>query len=223
MSWFYYISKNISKLLMRMILRLFTNWQVRGKENVPKVGAVIVVANHLNNADPPLLGVSLKRKMIFMAKEELFRSRFSRCFIRSFGAFPVQRGKLDRKALRQADKALTEGLALVMFPEGARSKDAQLQPAFHGSALIASRCGVPILPIGITGTEKIKGLAWLLRRPAITVNIGHAFNLPPVDGRLTKATLTELTSIVMKRIAELLPPEYQESYIEQGKSDGIKD
>ncbi|MFC1932045.1 lysophospholipid acyltransferase family protein [Chloroflexota bacterium] len=219
MPWFYYVAR----LMVRVILLLLTRWQIKGRENMPRQGSLLVVANHLNLADPPLLSVSIDRKAIFMAKEELFRSRFSSYFVGGFGAFPVHRGQLDRKALRQARKVLAEGLALVMFPEATRSKNAQLQPAFPGSALIALRSGAPILPVGITGTEKIKGATWWLRRPQITVNIGHPFHLPPVTGKSSKTELAELTNFIMGHIAEFLPVKYRGYYAEQGKSDAIKD
>jgi 1-acyl-sn-glycerol-3-phosphate acyltransferase len=206
--WFYYVAR----VIVRLLFLLLTHLQVRGKENIPSQEPVLVVANHLNLADPPLLAISLGHKVIFMAKEELFRSRFSSYFIRNFGAFPVHRGQLDAKALRQAKQALAEGMVLVMFPEGTRSRNAQLQPAFSGSALIALHSDVPILPVGITGTEKIKGVAWLLHRPEITVNIGHPFYLPPVNGKLTRGELVRLTSYIMERIAELLPQEYRGNY-----------
>ena len=208
MPWFYYIGR----LMMRILLFLLTRWQVRGRENVPAQGPLLVVANHLNLTDPPLLGVSLDRNVIFMAKEELFRSRFSGYFIRNFGAFPVYRGRIDRQALLQADKILARGLALLMFPEGRRSKNTQLQSAFPGTALIARRSGTPILPVGITGTEKIRGITWLLHRPRITVNIGHPFHLPPISSKLTKVELVECTNFIMKHIAELIPSEYQGNY-----------
>ena len=208
MPWFYYVGR----VIVRMLFILLTRCQVKGKENVPRQGPLLVVANHLNLADPPLLGVGLGRRAIFMAKEELFRSRFSAYFIRGFGSFPVHRGKLDRKAIRQSEQVLTDGLALVMFPEASRSRSAQLQPAFPGSALIAMRSGVPILPVGITGTEKIKGLSWILRRPRITVNIGQPFHLPPAGSKLTKDGLAEHTALIMERIAELLPPKYRGNY-----------
>jgi len=210
--WFYHASMILSKIL----LLLLTRWQVKGRENVPSQGPVLVVANHLNLTDPPLLGASLSRKVTFMAKEELFRSRFSSYLMRSFNAFPVHRGQLDKEALRQADRTLAGGLALAMFPEGSRSWNAQLKPAFSGSALIAMRSGVQILPIGITGTERIKGVAWLLHRPQIMVNIGHPFHLPPVSGKLTKVELAKLTNYIMERIAELLPLEYRGNYVGQG-------
>ena len=198
---------------MRMLLLLLARYYVRGRENIPRHGPLLVVANHINLADPPLLGISLSRKVMFMAKEELFRSRFLAYFVRGFGSFPVQRGRLDKKALRQAEQLLSQGLALVMFPEGTRSSDAQLQPAFPGSALIASRNNVPILPVGITGTEKIKGVAWLLRRPQIIVNIGQPFYLPSGSSKSKKAKLAELTNSIMEHIAELLPLEYRGNYV----------
>ncbi len=212
MPWFYYVAR----LLVRMLLLLLTRWQVKGIENVPSQGPVLVVANHLNLADPPLLFVSLGRKVVFMAKEELFRSRFIGYFISGLGAFPVHRGQLDRKALRRADQLLADGMVLVTFPEGTRSKSGQLQPAFSGSALIALRSGVPILPVGITGTERIKGVAWLLRCPRVTVNIGQPFHLPLAGSKLTKVELVRLTNYTMGRIAELLPQEYRGNYTEQG-------
>ncbi len=208
MSWYYYVAR----VTVRMLLLLFTDLQVRGRENIPGEGGVIVVANHLNNADPPLLGVNLGRRAVFMAKRGLFRSRLSSYFIRSLGAFPVQRGRLNREALRQANQVLTKGLALIVFPEGRRSKNAQLQPAFPGAALIAFRSGAPILPVGITGTEKIRGIAWLLRRPKVVINIGQPFSLPPASSKLTKVELAGLTNSIMARIAELLPLEYRGHY-----------
>ncbi len=213
MAWFYYVTK----LIVRILLLLFTRWQVLGKENIPNQGPLLVASNHVNLADPPLVGISLGRKAVFMAKEELFRSKFSSYFISGFGAFPVHRGQLDREALRQADKVLAEGLALVMFPEGRRSRNTQLQPAFPGAALVALRSGVPILPVGITGTGRIKGFAWLLHRPRLIVNFGRPFNLLPADGKLTKTRLTEQANLIMERIAELLPAEYRGNYTGKGK------
>jgi len=208
MPWFYYVAI----VIVKVILKLFTHCQVKGRENIPSQGPLLIVANHLSLADPPLLGVSLDRKVRFMAKEELFSPKMIGYFISSFGAFPVHRGRLDRRALRQAYQVLADGSALVMFPEGTRSSSSQLQPGLPGSALVALRSGVPILPVGIFGTEKIKGIFWLLRRPQVTVNIGHTFNLPSASGRLAKTELTELTNFMMKRVAELLPPEYRGDY-----------
>lgn len=208
MPWFYHVSR----LMVRVLLLLLTRRQVIGRENIPSQGPLLVVANHLSLADPPLLNISLRRKVIFMAKEKLFRFRVLSYFIRSLGAFPVHRGRPDRKALRQAEQVLAQGLTLVIFPEGMRSRSAKLQHSFRSPALIALRSGAPILPIGITGAEKLESVAWLLRRPKIIVNIGHPFHLPPISGRLTKAELDEFTNCIMERVAELLPVEYRGIY-----------
>jgi 1-acyl-sn-glycerol-3-phosphate acyltransferase len=74
------------------------------------------------------------------------------------------------------------------------------------------RSGVPLIPVGIAGTEKIKGISWILRRPHITVNIGRPFYLPPLSGKLPKVELAEQTNFIMERIAELLPPKYRGVY-----------
>ena len=211
MPWFYYVSRVIVKIL----LFLLTRCRVEGRENLPRQGPLLIVSNHLSLADPPLLGISLDRKKMFMAKKQLFRFWPLAYLIRSFGAFPVQRGQLDRQALRQAYQVLADGLALVVFPEGMRSRRGQLRPAFFGAALIASRSGAPILPVGISGTEKLERLYWLWRRPQITVNIGRPFQLPPPGSKLTKVELNEFTHSIMQHIAELLPQEYRGDYTDE--------
>jgi len=147
-----------------------------------------------------------------MAKAKLFRFRFLDYFMRGLGAFPINRGYPDRKALYQAGQVLAQGYALVVFPEGMRSRSTKLQHSFSGPALIALRSGAPILPVGITGTEKLERAKWLLRRPKITVNIGQPFHLPPATGRLTKMKRDEFTQYIMERVAELLPIEYRGTY-----------
>jgi 1-acyl-sn-glycerol-3-phosphate acyltransferase len=154
--------------------------------------------------------------VIFMAKKELFHFRVIGYFISGFGAFSVHRGQLGRRALRQVHQLLADGQAIIIFPEGTRSKNAQLQHAFPGTALIASHSGVPILPVGIAGTEKIKGAGWMLHRPRIVVNIGRPFYLPSANSKLTKVELVELTNSIMGHIAELLPPQYRGNYTGYG-------
>lgn len=205
---FYYTGR----FLIRVLLFLLTRWEVRGAENVPAEGPLLVVANHLSLADPPVLGASIGREMMFMAKEELFRNSFTRFFIKNFGAFPVNRSRLTRAAIENATQCLERGLAIAMFPEGKRSKSCGLEEAFPGSAMIAWRCQAPILPVGISGTEKIHGLRWLLSRPKVKVNIGKPFRLPHTNGKVSKEELGQCTEAIMTHIAALLPAAYRGIY-----------
>lgn len=215
---------DVCRSVIRGALLLLLRCRVKGMENVPKHGPLLIVANHIQLVDPILIGVLLNRKMSFMAKEELFRSRFSRFFMRNFNTFPVRRGGIDKTAFSQANKILAKGQALAIFPEGKRSNDLKLQPAFLGSALIAWRSGALILPIGVSGTEEVSGISWIWRRPRVVINIGRPFSLPAVKGRLPKEKRAELTYSIMSHIAKLLPPEYQGNYAElSGETSGIED
>ena len=206
---FYHIGTNT----MRMLLRLFSRWRVIGKQNVPKKGPLIVVANHLNLADPPLLSASIPRRIVFMVKHEFYYSVRGARFVRAFGAFPVHRGEVDREALHRAVKVLEDGQVLGMFPEGTRSPNAQMQHAYPGTALIALKSGAPILPVGISGTERIHGVkSVVLGHPHITVSIGQPFTLPSIHSKITTAQLRETTELIMHRISELLPESYRGAY-----------
>ena len=197
------------RLILRFLFLLFTRRWVKGKENIPNHGPIIFVSNHIELVDSPLLWISLNRRAYFMAKEEMFDSKIIAYFMTRFGAFPVRKGRPDRKALTRATQVLTNGQVLIIYPEGMRSHSRKIKLAFHGAALIASRSGVPIIPIGIYGTEKIRGIAWLWRRPEITVNIGQAFTLPKTDDRLTKVELAKLTDVIIRHIVEMLPIKYR--------------
>jgi len=205
----------IGVFIFRVLFKIFTRLEVKGRKNIPSTGPVMLVSNHLHLADPPLLILSLlPRKSHFMAKEELFRSRFFGFLMRLAEAFPVKRtGSIREKemALQQAVDVLKRGSILGMFPEGGRSSEAQLLRGYPGIALIAIRSGAPIFPVGIIGTEKLKGVGWL-QRPKVTISFGEPFTLPVTDGRVNKLQLRSLTDLVMIKIAALLPPEYRGEY-----------
>lgn len=196
---------------MWLVVWTFGRYRVAGVERVPAQGGLLVVSNHLNNADPPLLGAAVPRRLRFMAKQELFAHRVLGVFPALFGAFRVRRFEADLQALREAGRLLAAGEAVAMFPEGHRSKGGGLQQPYPGTALIALRSGAPILPVGITGTEAVTTPTVLLKKPPITVTIGEPFTLP-TSGRVTSAAVQAGSDEIMRRIAALLPPSYRGMY-----------
>jgi 1-acyl-sn-glycerol-3-phosphate acyltransferase len=216
------LSQRIVLAVLRPLLTICFSWKAEGRENVPVTGPLILVANHVHVLDPILLVFTLPRWITFVAKEELFRSLFLRLWLRWAGSLPLQRdGKVREKQriLESARKALDEGLVLGMFPEGGRSHDGKLRKGKAGSAVIASRTGVPLLPVAVVGTDKIHGISWLWKRPRIVVRIGRPFKLPPTNNKISKAQMQLLTTQLMKEIAALLPPEYQGAYEKREDSE----
>lgn len=200
----------IATLMMRAAMHLLTRWQVRALAPLPD-GPFILASNHLSHIDPPLLSASvpLARRIVFMAKEEIFHSPFSGFLARGVNAISVRRGEADRAAFRQAIQVLEQDHVLGMFPEGTRSRNRHLQSGHPGTAIIAFRSGLPVVPAAITGSEQVRGLGLLWQRPRITVTLGPAFTLPPPAERANSAYVNEVTQLIMGRIAAMLPPEYQ--------------
>jgi 1-acyl-sn-glycerol-3-phosphate acyltransferase len=200
---------------IRLCLFLYVKGpKVEGLENVPKTGGAILVSNHLNNADPCVIPGVFKRRIITMAKKEMFKWPVVSLVFRFIGAFPVDRQGADLAALREAQSVVHDGVLLLMFPEGTRSRDRQLQSGFPGTALVAYRTGAPIIPIAITGTENIPW-PWVFVRPfmgpKVTVRIGKPF-YPPKAERITSKQAKDATDDIMRHVAELLPPEYRGVY-----------
>jgi len=199
------------------LLRLVIRFRLEGLDHVPPYGPVLVVANHLHNADPVLIIAALPRPVLFMAKKELFRIPIIRWFVRQSGAFPVDRGKADRNALRQAEQLLREGMVVGIFPEGTRSITGGLTKPHPGAALLALRAQVPVLPVAITGTEvlpfngkkgRVRGRGW----PRVTVRVGQPFFVSAMTPQGQRRTLEDVADEMMLHVARLLPPAYRGIY-----------
>jgi 1-acyl-sn-glycerol-3-phosphate acyltransferase len=205
------------------LLPLYTRIKITGQENVPRTGPLIIASNHLNDADPGVICRGIPRRVVYMAKVELFRVPVLSQFMRAFGAFPVRRGEADIAALRRANETLKAGLALCMFPEGTRAgKAEQLKEAWPGAGLLALRNDVPILPIAITGSGDLslpKMFLRLHKRYRVTLTIGEPFRLD-VPQRVNAEAAQTGARQIMEHIAALLPPGHRGFYAESAQAQG---
>jgi 1-acyl-sn-glycerol-3-phosphate acyltransferase len=167
-------------IFLPAIWRAAYRMKVRGAENIPLTGAVLLVSNHRSNLDPFFVGVSFPRQVHFMAKAELWKVKILGRLIDVLGSFPVNRGEADRTAVKRALEMLGTGAVVGMFPEGHRQKSGQLGEIHPGVSLFALREGVVTVPMVLDGTERVvrKGL---LRFPRVKVAFGPPLELPPAD------------------------------------------
>ncbi len=203
----YALVRRVFQFLSWLLLRPV----VIGLEHVPRDGAFVAVVNHLSIADPAVMYVHFPRQMIVFVADKWRRVFGIRQLVETVGVIWVARGEADLSAIKQALTALRAGQPLGMAPEGTRSRARSLQPGKVGAAYLADRAGVPILPVAISGTERLTENLRRLRRTPVRMVIGPPFRLPP-NGRATGDVLAEYTDQVMCRIAALLPPEYRGVY-----------
>ena len=193
----------------RLGLRAIARVRVEGIEDLPTSGPLIIAANHMSNADPPLIGgwlaPALGRRPTFLAKESLFAGPLG-VLIRSLGAEPVKAGGSDIAAYRAAKAILDRGGVVAILPEGTRSFDGILGKPKPGVSLLATRTGAPVLAVGVSGTDALLARGRRLPRfgTRITMRVGRPFNLAVPDGTDRRAALSAADAELMARIAALV-------------------
>jgi 1-acyl-sn-glycerol-3-phosphate acyltransferase len=191
--------------------------------DIPRIGPVILAANHASNLDAIVLGSwlvpTLGRRIHWLGKKELFAWPLVGWAAANGGVHPVDRGAADVEAFRLARRILDEGNILFVFPEGTRSPDGSLQAAQDGVAVLATRTGAPVVPMAIAGSHRVWPRGQKLPHPGgrVTARVGSPFLpadlLPPeTDRRAAKPLVTDL---IMRRIAALLPPDQRGFYGDQ--------
>jgi 1-acyl-sn-glycerol-3-phosphate acyltransferase len=189
---------------LRFAYWAFMRLEVKGLENVPHSGPVIVMINHVNFFDPVVVLAALGRPITPMAKVEAFEEPFIRPLVVTYGAIPVHRGAVDTAAIRSATEVLSGGGMLLISPEGTRSPTGGLLKGQEGLAYLATRSNATVLPVGIVGTPNLAPMLKRLRRAHITFTIGPGFKMES-DGKPTRVKLHQLTEDAMYRLAVLLP------------------
>jgi 1-acyl-sn-glycerol-3-phosphate acyltransferase len=201
--------------LTKILLFLLARIDIIGWENMPKQGSFIITGNHAGRLEVLLVYYLLDRSdIILMIAEKYRKSAFWRWFAQRVDGIFIDRYNADFTALRQVLKRLQSGGVLTMAPEGTRSPSGKLQEAQWGAAYLAAKAGVPVIPVGATGThdELVVECLKRFKRLQITVRIGKPYTLPPLKPHDREAQLRQDTDEIMCQIAALLPEEMRGFY-----------
>lgn len=195
---------------MRAAFRLFLRVNLRGLENIPRQGPVIIAISHSSFLDPLIMGAYSPRDVIPMAKIEAFDYPILGFVIRAYGAFPVRRGAVDLTAVKTAILILRKNFMLIIAPEGHRSATGSLQQGREGAIILALRSGAPILPVAIWGGKMFWENLMHLRRTEINCFIGAP--VLPAEMKPNRDQVKGMSHELMLRIAEMMPRELHGYY-----------
>jgi 1-acyl-sn-glycerol-3-phosphate acyltransferase len=181
-------------------LKLFSDFEIEGQENIPKSGPLLVASNHISNLDPAIVAAALPRPPVFMAKKELFKYGIGSIFMRGYGAFPVDRHRADVRALNWIT----------------RNKEGILMKGQPGLAHIAMSTGVPIIPVALTGSENLQNPIKVFKPTAtLRLKIGKSFTASSAEGSAARRKAAAVTTETMVRIARMLPEDKRGAYADK--------
>jgi 1-acyl-sn-glycerol-3-phosphate acyltransferase len=202
---------HVIRAIVNVLVNLFIRREYVGLENFPEPPYIVAI-NHLSVFDTPVLLTVCPHTIRALTAAKHKRNPIYAPLLVIMGSIWVRRGEVDRRALREALDVLKQGGVLGLAPEGTRARGTYaLQEGKTGTAYLATRADVPIVPVGLAGTERIKDNLLRLRRTYVRAVVGEPFRLPE-NGRVRGQKLHEYTDLIMRRIAELLPEEYRGVY-----------
>jgi len=210
------MKKETLRKLIKALVKILTRTEFIGLENIPASGGVILAINHMSHIDTLVVFINpIRSDITALVTTKYQKNLFMRWFTESARAIWIDRDVADFTAIRKASKALADGCALGIAPEGTRSKNAQLQEGKPGTIMLAIKAKVPIVPVGITGSEHSIKKILRFKRPKISVRCGQAFTIPEFKPGDRSEELKYWTDELMRRIAALLPQEYRGVYADQ--------
>lgn len=215
------IEFRLVRAFLRLFVRLSMHVHVTGMELLPPSGGFILASNHLGRLDVPLVYAFTGRSDVFLLVAEKYQQNaLLRWAFRHLNGIFVHRFNADFSALREALKRLQQGQVLAAAPEGTRSPTGALIEGRPGLSYLAAKAGVPVVPVGVYGTEdaRVKAGYRRLRRPQVHIQVGEPFCLPDVRGPEREALLKQYTDEIMCRIAILLPPAYRGVYADHPRT-----
>lgn len=175
--------------------KIYYKAEIIGTENIPKDGPLIFCGNHKTYLDPPLIVVTGKRDMRFLAKQELYKNKFFAFLGWIFDGIPVKRDEKDVSAIKESLKTLKDGNCLALFPEGTRNGIEKGEKVKDGAAFFAVRSGAKVVPCGIKGGTK--------ENRKVTITYGKPLDFSEYKGNKDKDVLDKVTDEIMKNILEL--------------------
>ena len=208
------IGRKIVLLIATILFKLLLRLEVIGLENVPSRGPVVVIINHIAFLDPVLICETFPRRVIPMAKAEAFDTFLTGLLIKVYGTIPVNRERADLSAVKTALQILKHDGLVLLAPEGTRSPTRQLQQGKEGVIMLALRSGASIVPVGVTGTHRLKTWWRQLKRAPVKVSVGKPFSLRPssTQRRVSRNEMAAMLQESMYRLAAQLPEEYRGIY-----------
>ncbi|HVN56541.1 MAG TPA: lysophospholipid acyltransferase family protein [Anaerolineaceae bacterium] len=199
--------------ILSTLFHRLTDIEIEGVENVPAQGAFILTTNHISRLDVPLLMITTPRNdMVALVADKYKPNPLFSFIVHTTHSIWIDRSRADIDAFRGAKEHIKKGGVLGIAPEGTRSNTHALLEGKQGSAYLAEMMRVPIVPVGITGTEHAMAQILTFRRPKIHVRYGELYTLPPLDRADRNTSLQRNTDEIMCRIAALLPESYRGYY-----------
>ena len=187
---FYQFARAVVLGVFKVVFRV----RVVGKERVPTRGAYILAPSHRSILDVPFAAYVTPRTVRFLAKDDLFSTAFGRKLFDALGAVEVERGTADRGAMRALEGVLERGEPVAIFPEGTRRSGPEITELFAGAAYLSVKFGVPIVPVGIGGSEHILPKGKVLPRiHRVAVSVGRPLHPPVLEGRARRSAAKLLT------------------------------
>ena len=193
---------SFAKAIFLFIFKYLCRWKVEGACNVPKKGPAIILANHVSYWDAVVLAVATPRRIYFMGHSGLFKIPIFAQIIKSLGAFPVDREKSDRAALRAAMEILNRGDVLGIFPEGTRIRDGSLGKFKMGAAMIAAKTNAPLVPFALINTPNIFSRGFF--RPFKVVIKEPVYIVKEEGQKITSQRLEEISIDIRQQILTVL-------------------
>jgi 1-acyl-sn-glycerol-3-phosphate acyltransferase len=214
----------VVKAILTPIVRLLVRVHVEGRENVPKRGPVILASNHRSFLDSIFIPMVLRRRVTFVAKAEYFDDPKTAWFFRGCGQIPIRRegGSASERALLSATEVLEEGKVFGIYPEGTRTRDGLLHRGHTGVARLSLKCNVPIVPVGLIGSDAVQPIDAKMPRlfRHVTIRFGAPIDPARYRGREhDRMALRELTDELMYEICQLSGYEYVDTYATKKAED----